>query len=291
VKTAFTEDEDRLLISLQQHWGNQWIKISTCMKGRSNLAVINRWNILNRKNYITPRSSPTNVNDTTVVMETMERSLTPLPTAHIRESCNFSRQNERFESWPFVPPGVNWSPVKITVPGAMRIHHFSSCGVRTTIQPTERERILKISSISFPLLLVILREEFGWQVKHGHGLDHTNDIFISPTITINNQIQPSTFSGNSVQLRSFVNTFGFTGQNIACMETTIRYILFVDSFDQWNTHTGLVLSETPSKFIQPLNISFGHFSCAHKQTTLRKECENGYVCDCCVDWYLSNAMI
>lgn len=42
--SPFTPEEDELLIELHAKMGNQWVKISEIMKGRSDNAVKNRWN-------------------------------------------------------------------------------------------------------------------------------------------------------------------------------------------------------------------------------------------------------
>jgi hypothetical protein len=305
IKTPFSVEEDKLLIMLQNHWGNQWIRIATCMKGRSNDAVSNRWHLLNRKSFVTPQkvsncekcyelpqqyNSPTCI-DAVIDMdipkvENILQSQKPFKFTHIRESCNFDRQNEHIDTvWPFVAPTADWSPVKLRIPGVMPTHNFSSCGKRTTIWPQETERILSIASINFHLLLTILCEEFGWKVKYGQGLDHTYDIFSSPKLTDNaTGAQSPTFVGNSLDLRVFVEQFGFTGQNVVHMNTSICYVLFVDVNDDMNTHTNLILSEEPSRLPLSSFVSSGFGFRPSKCT--KEDCKQGYVCDCVV-WWLS----
>jgi hypothetical protein len=48
-KEAWTPEEDALLIQLHEQHGNQWVKIASLMKGRSDNHIKNRWNSTLRK--------------------------------------------------------------------------------------------------------------------------------------------------------------------------------------------------------------------------------------------------
>lgn len=50
-RDKWSADEDNLLISLHGIFGNQWTEISKSMKGRSMIAVKNRWHCLVKKEY------------------------------------------------------------------------------------------------------------------------------------------------------------------------------------------------------------------------------------------------
>ena len=43
-KTEWTSEEDQLLIDLHNKYGNHWAKIASCMKGRTDNSIKNRWN-------------------------------------------------------------------------------------------------------------------------------------------------------------------------------------------------------------------------------------------------------
>ena len=43
-KEPWTPEEDQQLIQLHEQYGNQWVKISACMPGRTDNSIKNRWN-------------------------------------------------------------------------------------------------------------------------------------------------------------------------------------------------------------------------------------------------------
>lgn len=56
--SAWTPEEDKQLLLLHERFGNQWVKISNCMPGRTDNSIKNRWNSTLKKTSAQNQSSP-----------------------------------------------------------------------------------------------------------------------------------------------------------------------------------------------------------------------------------------
>jgi hypothetical protein len=74
----WTAEEDTLLIELHDQYGNQWVKMATIMKGRSDNHIKNRWNSVLRR-----RDPVANAEHTTPQKRSRRKIETPDSIAHL----------------------------------------------------------------------------------------------------------------------------------------------------------------------------------------------------------------
>jgi hypothetical protein len=93
-KEPWTPEEDEMLINLHNQYGNQWVKIASLMKGRSDNSIKNRWNSTLKKNpnattvVSLKHSTPISEIEKMVIPPQTPSSIETLPTPNIEESSN-----------------------------------------------------------------------------------------------------------------------------------------------------------------------------------------------------------
>jgi hypothetical protein len=105
-KEAWTPEEDAMLMRLHEQHGNQWVKIASLMKGRSDNHIKNRWNSTLRKRNedlsiecATPRKRPKRA---VVTPETVQQVL---PTPNLDLIFRTPEQSVQF-AWTPQTPGL-----------------------------------------------------------------------------------------------------------------------------------------------------------------------------------------
>jgi hypothetical protein len=116
-KNAWTPEEDALLIQLHEQHGNQWVKIATLMRGRSDNHIKNRWNSTLRK-----RNPDLSVECQTPHKLSRQAAATPQSGDQMIPTPNLEMFLKTPEQMP-APPTFGWTPqlpaVDVPSPGLL----------------------------------------------------------------------------------------------------------------------------------------------------------------------------